>query len=240
MRLHAILAGFCAVLVLSAAADAAPVVNFHNSSRGLFVGQGALSDSGNNVWNGFTASGTTISGNKTSTGTATPINFTATYGFNNGANAAADQGLPRYLLGNQAGVNANSGSKGTFVLDNVPAGTYQVYLYGTNFDHNRGTTFSFDPSNGGVADGTDSTLNSTIDSYIKGDNYVIFNGLHPDVNGKITGNWIPNPADGVGNPNLAGEGSFNGLQLVAGVPEPASLGLLALSGAGLLARRRRV
>jgi hypothetical protein len=36
----------------------------------------------------------------------------------------------------------------------------------------------------------------------------------PDVTGTITGTWAPNPADGVGNPNMAGEGNFNGFQLV--------------------------
>jgi len=55
----------CAVglgMVLPIAADAGAVINFHDASQGtipgynqLYFGQGAYSDPGNNVWNGFSA-----------------------------------------------------------------------------------------------------------------------------------------------------------------------------------------
>src|SRR2546423_15635915 len=85
----------------------ASVINFHDSNNGVgaYVGQGAFADTGNNVWNGFGTSGATVTGNQSSAGTSSPITFTATYNFNNGVVNAADQGMPQYLLGNQAGVN---------------------------------------------------------------------------------------------------------------------------------------
>ena len=213
----------------------AQVVNFHNAQTvGVFVGQGADPDPGNNTWNAFAASGVATSGNLTSSGGSTPITLTATYGFSNGIVNAADQGMPQYLLGNEAGVNG-ANPLGTFTLNNVPAGAYRLFLYGTNFDHNRGTTFTV--SSGAPDGGVSSTLNNTITSFIEGNNYVVFNNVQPDSSGKISGTFFPNPADGVGNNNLSGEGSLNGLQLVR-VPEPASAALLMLGGFGLLARRR--
>ena len=43
-------------------------------------------------------------------------------------------------------------------------------------------------------------------------------------------------------PGVAGDAlraQINGIQIIASVPEPASIGLLALAGLGLLSRRRR-
>lgn len=233
MYLRTALMGIVSVVALPALLHA-QVVNFHNAQAvGVFVGQGADPDPGNNTWNAFAASGAATSGSLTSSGSSTPITLTATYGFSNGIVNAADQGMPQYLLGNEAGVNGAT-PLGTFTLNNVPAGTYRLFLYGTNFDHNRGTTFTV--GTGTPDGGVSSTLNSTITSFIEGNNYVVFNNVLP-ASGTISGTFFPNPTDGVGNNNLSGEGSLNGLQLVR-VPEPASAALLMLGGFGLLVRRR--
>lgn len=231
-----------------------------------YAGQGAYSDPGNNTWNGFGVGNSThpvnfntSSGhNLSSSGTPTSVGLTTTYsGGDNGAiynfadNAGGNtlQGKPAFLLGTAAVANGTDPTE-TFVLDHVPAGTYKLYLYGANYDNDRGTLFAV---NSGTADmGITGTLNGNpthdsnlvpAPSFVEGANYVVFNNVVPDSNGNITITATPNPADGVGNANLPGEADVNGLQLInttaAAIPEPASLGLLCLGGTGLLTRRRR-
>lgn len=233
----------------------------------VYTGQGAFADPGNNSWNGFGGGfpGYDNNGfrlkalngpNKTSSGGSTPVTLEVVYGFDNGglpnfadgAGGNTLQGTPAFITGQQAGVNSGSpgagtatAPRGTFTLHHVPAGVYTLYLYGANYDNDRGTTFVLP---GGVAhNAVDSTLNDhtapgTSITFGEGKNYVIFNNVTPDANGDIAGSYIPNPLDGVGNSNLSGEGSFNGLQLIS-VPEPGALGLIALGGAAALAKRRR-
>ncbi|MDB5357295.1 MAG: hypothetical protein JWN24_3748 [Phycisphaerales bacterium] len=289
-------------LAFPLASRAATIVNFHDASQGfshgyngggynvLMYGQGAFSDPGNNVWNGFgqydapgstdfygpgnpdsghgsvpngnpgqpyawhngtSASGTNLfsptnpgalnTGNATSAGTISPVTITGAYGFDNGANGSATQGSPGWIL-NHAAVSNGANPIETFVLHNVPAGTYSLYLYGANFDNNRGTAFAVDS---GTADlGISATLNdmsgSPASTFIEGANYVIFNGVTPNALGDITITALPNPLDGVGNSNLAGEADVNAIQLVSlASPEPGSLAMVGLAGLGLLARRRR-
>ena len=231
----------------------------HNYSSQIYSGQGAASDPGNNDWNGFGgfSRGTWPASAITSAGLTSPVTLSVTYGFDSGGvynysdnvghNLA--QGLPAFLLGNAAAVDSSdpgagtaAAPMGTFVLHNVAAGTYTLYLYGADYDNDRGTTFALDPADGGTPDGgISSTLNDqsapgvTL-AFSEGANYVIFNNVHPDSAGNITATFIPNPADGVGNSNLSGEADFNGLQLIP-TPEPAAsaLGLFALAA---LFRRR--
>ncbi|MDB6066736.1 MAG: hypothetical protein JWR26_2944 [Pedosphaera sp.] len=284
--------------MLGAAAARAQVINFHDANVGtipgynqLYFGQGAYSDPGNNVWNGFSAAtyagggpgstlffgynnpypasggnpgnpyaaygtngivtgsgsvifgsagttppGTTPAGNVTSSGVLSPITLKMNYGFDNGATANATLGQPSWLFADAAVVN--NGATGTFELDHVPAGTYTIYLYGANYDDDRGTSFTV--SSGTAHNGISGTLNdnaphgsgtSPASAFVEGINYVIFNSVHPDASGTISGTWFPNPADGVGNSNLSGEGDFNGMQLVknAVVVQPA----LSIHASGL-------
>ncbi len=210
-----------AALAAPAIVGAQTVVSFHDAfgdSFGdpptLFVGQGAYADAGNNTWNRFAASGVVSGPASASNGGLTLINATVTFGFSNGGQPPPDQGLPDFLLGNSLVVNG-ANPLGTFTLQNVPPGSYDLYLYGTNYDHNRGSIFTV--SSGLANGGTNATLNGDLLAYAEGVNFVIFHNVSPDANGTITGTWAPNPADGVGNPNMAGEGNFNALQLV-GVP----------------------
>jgi hypothetical protein len=246
----------------------AQVVNFHDANNGVdwsgndpdngtwnnrvYIGQGAYPDPGNNVWNGFGGAGpgdplTASTGpNKTSSGAATPITLDTSYGFDNGAlfynyptqgtpgNTA--QGQPSFVLGQAAVVNG-ANPLGTFALHHVPTGTYNLYLFGANFDNDRGASFTV--GSGTPLGGFSSTMNlkngSPSNAFVLGANYVEFVGVAPNGNGDIIGTWgaVTNTVTG-----QSGEGDFNGLQLVR-VPEPASLALLALGSAGVLALRRR-
>jgi hypothetical protein len=203
---------------------------------------------------GITASGTNLFsptnsgaanvGNANSNGTLSPVTLSLNYGFDNGNITGATQGTPSQVFSEAAVVNG-ANPTGTFTLSNVPAGSYNLFLYGANFDGNRGAAFTV--SSGSALGGLTSTLNPNgaggggpLTSYVLGVSYVEFTGVVPDGLGNITGTWgaVTNPTSG-----LSGEGDFNGLQLqfVAPVPEPSSLALCLVGGVGGLTRiiRRR-
>jgi len=294
------------VALAAPAGQAQLVVNFHDAQSGyqfgsryatsggynlLFYGQGAYSDPGNNIWNGFggyggpgstdfygaglpdnpqqpgnpgnpyaqwnagNASGSTLfsptspanAANATSHGAISPVTLSLTYGFDNGAaDAPTKQGTPAFLFSEAAVVNGSSPGIGTsanplgaFGLHNVPAGSYDLFLYGANHNNDRGAAFSV--SSGAALGGISSTLNlangQPAQSFILGADYVEFVGVMPDANGNITGTWgaVTNPTSG-----NSGEGDFNGLQLVQVAPEPGALSLLGLGVVtGFIGLRRR-
>jgi hypothetical protein len=231
-----------------------------------YSGQGAYADPGNNVWNAFGGGFVPTSGGfspgdnghtidptrqpsgtiRNSDGSLSGVNLTVLYGFDNGGlngTGATFQGTPNYILGQQAGVNSGSPGVGTsgapmgsFSLSGVASGTYDLYLYGANFDGDRGALFSLAGANGGVFQGG---INGTINNgnngtFVLGANYVIVHGVVADGTGHINGSWTPNPAS-----TLTGEGCFNGLQLIA-VPEPSAMALFGLGmGSFLFIRRRK-
>jgi hypothetical protein len=292
---------------LAAPSAKAQVYNFHDAANfqgnvgagfyhALYVGQGAYSDPGNNIWNGFGkyptpgptseyfygplrpyttygggnpgnpyaawysggwqsangypivfGSGGTIdgsgnptgviAGNVTSHGLATPVTLSISYDHDNGAGtigAALVNGTPGFILGEAA--VAPPGVTGTFALQNVPAGTYDLYLYGANYDDDRGARFIVGGQtvaiyNNPAVDGAHPGTN-----YDLGANYTVFHSVTPDGSGTISGTWdgqFTNPFTG-----QSGEGDFNGLQLVL-VPEPTSVALMGLGVAGMLIVRRR-
>jgi hypothetical protein len=286
------------LVALTGAAAQAQVINFHDASQGtipgynqLYFGQGAYSDPGNNVWNGFSAAtyagggpgstlfygasnpypasggnpgnpyaayganggitgagsvlfgspgttppGTTPAGNATSSGSLSPITLSMNFGFDNGATAGSTLGTPSWLLTSAAVVNG-ANPVGTFTLNNVAAGTYNLFLYGQNYDATRGASFTITTGGGTAVGGISTTLNTgNKSSFVLGDNYVEFVDVSP-VAGQIAGTFgaVSNPTSG-----LTGEGDFNGLQLVfAPAPEPGTLALLGLGAAGLIFLRRR-
>ncbi len=176
-----------------------------------------------------TNSGAANVGNANSDGTISPVTLSLSYAFDNGSQGNVTQGTPSQVLSEAALVQGST--LGTFTLGNVAAGTYDLFLYGANYDGTRGAAFTV--ASGTALDGFTSTMNTNatagngpLTTFVLGVDYVEFIGVTPDSNGNITGTWgaVSNTISG-----LSGEGDFNGLQLVSvpaavtAVPEPASL-----------------
>jgi len=213
------------------------VVNFDAVANGdpnqNFVGQGAYTDPGDNAWNPIGSSGVTTGLAFNSASNQTLVTATLLYGFNNTGigqpGAAPVNGDPSWLLTSEDGVNTGNPGIGTvsvpegqLTVNDLPQGSYSLYLYADNYDADRGSIFSLAPANGGGADqGINATANaqsgfnesdSTV--FAEGDNYVIFTNVVADATGAITVDYVPNDA----NPSiLHGEAPFNGVQLVLSV-----------------------
>jgi hypothetical protein len=181
----------------------------------------------------------TDAGNATSAGALSPITIPVMkYGINSGNTAAlapsgsypseaatARTNVPVMLFSEAAVVNGSSPGVGTatrpqglMILSNVPAGTYDLYLYGANFDGTRGAAFVVD--SGTPTNGLFQTINSYAESgygpetnFVLGMDYTVYNNVTPKTNGTIQITW---GAVSNANSGLTGEGDFNGLQLVPG------------------------
>jgi hypothetical protein len=254
----------------------APNFNIGNYYNELFAGQGAYSDPGNNIWNGFVNAGFTYgstyvySGPQGSSGPipvplGNPGNPYAAYNTSTGwvisdgpalfdfsgpasacGNSTSDgqwtqitlspmgytgdtttdpnfiqNGSPAFLFSTSAECLATND---VFVLQNVPTNaTYGLFLYGANPHNNRGTTFSV--NSGTPHNGIASTLNAgsaPAQTFVEGQNYVIFENVSADTSSNITITASPNPIDGVGNGNLASNSDINGFQLIFN-PKPTAV-----------------
>lgn len=117
-------------------------------------------------------------------------------------------------------------------------GSYQLYLYGADGSYNNGgTKFSFNAGTGTAAAGSNTYTSAPATAsgtFQLNANYVIFN-----VTASATGTLgiVDNPL--TGTPSYSNPGNLNGLQLISSVPEPATLGMMTVVGAGLLLARRR-
>ncbi|HVU27573.1 MAG TPA: glycoside hydrolase N-terminal domain-containing protein [Verrucomicrobiae bacterium] len=199
----------------------AQVINF-DAPGGLgaanYSGQGALSDSGNNYWNPVVKGGTTTGGLLSDGVTASSITLTDNSPNSYGQQSA--QGTPGGL--EAPFLDENNGSTVSNTLNNVPAGTYDLYLYGKNdnsSDADRGTSFTV--SAGGTFYGTKSTANSVTTTFTEGNDYVVFSNLVVGTDGKIAFTYAANPAAN-SHHNPQTEGDFNGLQLV-GIDIPPTI-----------------
>ncbi len=194
-------------LVLGLPAARAQTINF-DVPGGVgavnYSGAGAAPDPGV-YWNALAYQGTT-SGSLLSDGvTASPITLTdaSRNNFNPGQGAQGTQG----------GLEApyayeNNGTPVTDTLNNIPAGKYNLYLFGKNYPYSdRGTTFSV--SVGSTAYGSQSTVCSSTTAFTPDNDYVVFSNLVAAANGTITFSYAANTGVS-GN----GEGDFNGVQLV--------------------------
>ena len=200
---------------ITPAAGSSQVVNFDvpGGMGGLnYSGQGALPDSGHNYWNAFVNLGTTSTGFFSDGVTASPITLTDTSPGHFGPQGA--QGTVAGLEGPFV-ENNNAGSTITNTINNVPAGTYNLFLYGKNDDigdADRGTSFTV--LVGTNSYGTQSTVNSVTSSFTQGNDYVEFAGLTVGAAGTITFAYTANTA-AIAHHNPQQEGDFNGLQLVS-------------------------
>jgi hypothetical protein len=210
----------------------------HSQQGNPYAWYSGTTTSGPNVFAPSASPPTSGFGNSNSDGTISPITLKMSYDFDNGATGGAVQGTASFLFSHAALVT--NGDVGTFELDNVPAGTYDLYLYGANYDGTRGAAFTVSSGTplGGFTTTTNPNANGgsgPLTSYILGTDYVEFLNVTP-ASGVISGTWT-----GAFNPISLnnGEGDFNGLQLASAVPEPASIGMVAIASLAALRRRRR-
>src|SRR5882724_6866397 len=188
----------------------AQVINFDvpgGASAANYTGQGAYSDPGNNHWNPVIGNASTPATNVLSDGvTASPITLTSQLGGTFGTQGT--QGTPSAL---QLPYPYNSAVRRTDSINNVPPGTYNLYLYGINNTGTRGTKFTV--STAATSPVTRSTYNTpaSLTSFVQDADYVVFSNVVLAATGAITFTWTANPYVTVAGNN---EGDFNALQLV--------------------------
>ena len=170
-----------------------------------FSGQGACSDPGKNYWNPIVGGGTTAGSLLSDGATASPITLTSQLGGTYGTQGP--QGTPAAL---QQPYEYNNGVSRTDTLNHVPAGTYNLYLYGINNNGTRGTSFTV--SSASMAAITQSTSNTpaSLGAFTLGADYVIFSNVVVGSAGTITFAWTANPNVTVSGNN---EGDLNAVQL---------------------------
>jgi hypothetical protein len=211
-----------------------------NWFNAVYEGFGAYTDDADGTnWNGFgifpngyePAFNATAVPQVGSDGTLTPITLSLVYGadiegnnglyYGPGLTGNTGPGQPSFILGNSAIVNGNYPGIGTsskplggITLSNVPPGVYNLYLYGTGPDNDRGATFAF--ASGAALGGSNVTINADdgnipATNFVYGATYIIFTNVVPNGSGVISGTWgaVSNPISG-----NTGEGDFNGLQLI--------------------------
>ncbi len=206
---EAFVAPLTGILLLVQTAQA-QVINFDvpgGAGAHNFVGQGADSDPGHNFWNPVVGNGTTGATNRLSDGiTASPITLTSQMGGTYGTQGTT--GTPAGLLSPYA---YNNGITRTNTLNNVPAGTYNLYLYGINNTGTRGTTFTVSTAVMGSVTLSTSNTPASLTTFSQGADYVVFSNVVVAINGMIVFTWTANPDVTVVNNN---EGDFSALQLV--------------------------
>jgi hypothetical protein len=172
--------------------------------------------------------------NATSAGRVSKVTLSAdfySYDDSLGFKFAAPNGTPSFLLGDSA---RNPGTE-TFTLGDVPSGTYGLFIYGQSANGvPAGTLFSV--NSGNAHDGITATLNgngpNSTNTFIEGENFVIFENVKPDANNDITITASPNPQCGVGNANAAGFTDVNGFQLIE---NPAPIAMAATAAQNVFA-----
>jgi hypothetical protein len=210
-----------------------------------YVGQGAYADPGHNYWNSVVNNGTTPPATNADGVTVSPVTFSSSEQFVYNANGKGElngtQGTPAFLETAYEGITSAGTESDT--LNNVPPGTYTLYVYGCNGGygtyHNRGTIFWV--SSDLTAAVTNSTYNTSdgFNQFIEGNDYVVFKNIMVGAGGTIYLSYTANPAANTGGPNLGPntEADFNGLQLVKVSPSssPRPMNIAAqLSGAGTI------
>jgi hypothetical protein len=197
-----------ACLILCVQASQAQVINFDvpgGAGAANYSGQGACPEGGN-YWNPIVGGGTTGATNRLSDGiTASPITLTSQLGGTYGTQGG--QGTPAGL---QQPYEYNNVDLRLDTLNNVPAGTYNLYLYGINNTGTRGTLFTVStPVMPAISLSTSNTP-ASLTTFTLGADYVVFSNVVVGAVGTIIFTWTANS-----NVTVAGniEGDLNALQL---------------------------
>jgi hypothetical protein len=214
--------GFALLSTLAAKAQLI-TVNFDAPGSGFEGGtnySGPGADTGGvttEYWNPMVLDGTTGAGVASNDITPTAITFSDSSdgAYNSGNGGTSIALFTPYFISHSADVET---------LSNVPAGTYDLYIYSQNGSFaNRGGTFTLGASTQGVENDGDQT------SFVAGVNYTEFTSIMLSVPGSISFTYSQAP-------DLSGEGDLGGVQLVeiAAVPEPSTWAMLLGSTAVLL------
>jgi hypothetical protein len=240
MRTSIVASVFFGFVVLFAGSASAVVINVDFNWSGATVpsgdysGQGAYSDPGNNFWNGVGFSGTTggTSGALTASNGTTSTAVTLTIGpltdaFDYGTgNPGANPTSFRPALFND-GIYINGSS--TFSFNNVPTGTYDVYVYSLTAGYHTSNSYNTEFTIGATSQNVVQP-SATPSSFVAGETYVVFSGVSPTA-GVIAGTW---------EKAIATNAIFNGIQLVSvAVPEPNTIALACIGAVGLFRVVRR-
>ncbi len=187
----------------------AQVINFDvpgGAGAVNYSGQGAHPDSNHNFWNAINSGGTTT-GCKLSDGvTASPITMTSELGGTFGTQGT--QGTPAGL---QQPYEYNNGVPQTDTLNNVPPGTYNLYLYGINNTGTRGTMFTVSTAVMPPVILNTSNTPASLTTFTAGADYVVFSNVVVGTAGQIIFTFAGNPNVTVTGNN---EGDLNAVQLV--------------------------
>jgi alpha-L-fucosidase 2 len=184
-----------------------------------YSGQGAYSDPGKNYWNPIVPNGTATSCKLDDGTTSSAITLTVSSDITH-TGTQGTQGTPSALQ--NPFLDATPGPK-TCSLNNVPAGTYLLYLYGINGDTptqgfcSRGTVFTVNVN--GTQWTTSSTENTAgaFNTFIQGNDYSVFQVQVGPGTGTITFTYQANPfVIWGGAPNAVG--MLNAVQLVTWKP----------------------
>ncbi len=199
-----------ALLALHTEPIQAQVINFDvpgGAGAVNYSGQGACPDPGKNYWNPIVGGGTTAATNRLSDGfTLSPITLTSQMGGTFGTQGT--QGTPAGL---QQPYQYNNVALRTDTLNHVPAGTYNLYLYGINNTGTRGTIFTVSTSL--MPPVTQRTVNTpaSLTNFVQGADYVVFSNVVVGADGTLTFSFVGNPDVTLSGNN---EGDLNALQLV--------------------------
>lgn len=237
---------------LAAPASRAATISFKftNGTTGLAAtdlagAPGVRAGNYNNVAVTSTTANATLGTVKDDSGATVPsatLTLTPATGQNNGVAAGVVGTNDAALFSNSFDQFSTPAS--TVTVTNIPYATYDVYFYRTGNEANatlRAGQFTIGSQNrfvrGGLADPTNTGSGYVLSSDTTNGggstaqgNYVVFSGLS---GGTLTASFA-----GVAAGDTINRNKVAGFQIVQ-TPEPASVGLVALSGLGLLARRRR-